>query len=304
MKEKINLHRVRWPIFGLALFLGGCNAVLMNPKGQVGLEQKHLIFTAIGLMLIVVLPVIFMALFFAWKYRASNTKAKYTPEWSHSSAIEFVVWLIPCIIIAILGTITWKTTHSLDPHQPIVSKQKPILIEVMALDWKWLFIYPEQGIATINKIEFPVNTPVVFKITSESVMNSFFIPQLGSQIYAMPGMVTTLHLIANEVGTYQGLSANYSGGGFSGMKFEAVATKTPEEFAQWIDQAKLSSNKLTIASFNELAKPSENSPVTYYSSFDPSLYTTILNKYMGWDMTLTCGPRTVFTPANIIGAAK
>jgi cytochrome o ubiquinol oxidase subunit 2 len=184
------------------VMLSGCNMVLMNPKGAIGVEQRTLIITAIALMLIVVVPVIFMAFAFAWKYRASNKDAKYSPNWSHSNKIEAVVWTIPIIIIAILGTITWKTTHELDPFKPIVTDKKPMTIEVVSLDWKWLFIYPEQGIATVNELAFPKDVPVEFKITSNSVMNSFFIPQLGGQIYAMAGMQTKLHLIGNEAGKY------------------------------------------------------------------------------------------------------
>jgi len=217
-------------LFASALMLSGCNTALMDPKGAIGLEQRTLILTAIGLMLIVVIPVIIMAFAFAWKYRASNTNAKYSPNWSHSNKIEAVVWTVPIIIIAILATITWKTTHELDPFKPIVSDQKTLTVEVVSLDWKWLFIYPEQGIATVNELVIPKDVPVQFKVTSDSVMNSFFIPQLGGQIYAMAGMQTQLHLIANEAGTYKGISSNFSGRGFSGMKFNTIATPTREDF--------------------------------------------------------------------------
>ena len=160
-------------------------------------RQKNLIITALALMLIVVVPVILMTFWFAWRYRASNKAATYTPNWSHSNKIEAVVWGIPCIIILVLGIITWKTTHSLDPRAPLPSTVKPLEIEVVSLDWKWLFIYPEQGVAAVNELVFPANVPVHFKVTSGSVMNSFFIPQLGSQIYAMAGMRNQLNLIAN-----------------------------------------------------------------------------------------------------------
>ncbi|WON76197.1 cytochrome o ubiquinol oxidase subunit II [Serratia sp. UGAL515B_01] len=275
-------------IFGMlslitaTVMLSGCNMVLMNPKGAIGVEQRTLILTAIGLMLIVVIPVIVMAFAFAWKYRASNKEAKYTPNWSHSNKIEAVVWTIPIIIIVILGTITWKTTHDLDPFKPIVTDKKPMTIEVMSLDWKWLFIYPEQGIATVNELAFPKDVPIEFKITSNSVMNSFFIPQLGGQIYAMAGMQTKLHLIGNEAGKYDGISSSYSGHGFSGMKFTAIVTPSEGDFEQWVAKVKESQNTLnTINDFNELAKPSENNPVEYFSSVKPNLFKETIAKFMG-----------------------
>ncbi|CAI0899106.1 Ubiquinol oxidase subunit 2 precursor [Serratia proteamaculans] len=266
--------------------LSGCNMVLMNPKGAIGVEQRTLIITAIALMLIVVVPVIFMAFAFAWKYRASNKDAKYSPNWSHSNKIEAVVWTIPIIIIAILGTITWKTTHELDPFKPIVTDKKPMTIEVVSLDWKWLFIYPEQGIATVNELAFPKDVPVEFKITSNSVMNSFFIPQLGGQIYAMAGMQTKLHLIGNEAGKYDGISSSFSGRGFSGMKFTAIVTPTEGDFDQWVAKVKASSTNLNATSdFNKLAEPSENNPVEYFSSVKPNLFKETIGKFMG-DMNM------------------
>ena len=219
-------------LFAGTVLLSGCDSALLDPKGQIGLEQRSLILTAFGLMLIVVIPAILMAVGFAWKYRASNKDAKYSPNWSHSNKVEAVVWTVPILIILFLAVLTWKTTHALEPSKPLVHDEKPITIEVVSMDWKWFFIYPEQGIATVNEIAFPANTPVQFKVTSNSVMNSFFIPRLGSQIYAMAGMQTRLHLIANEVGTYDGISASYSGPGFSGMKFKAIATKDRAEFDQ------------------------------------------------------------------------
>ncbi|WP_085115456.1 cytochrome o ubiquinol oxidase subunit II [Serratia proteamaculans] len=274
------------------VMLSGCNMVLMNPKGAIGVEQRTLIMTAIALMLIVVVPVIFMALAFAWKYRASNKDAKYSPNWSHSNKIEAVVWTIPIIIIAILGTITWKTTHELDPFKPIVTDKKPMTIEVVSLDWKWLFIYPEQGIATVNELAFPKDVPVEFKITSNSVMNSFFIPQLGGQIYAMAGMQTKLHLIGNEAGKYDGISSSFSGRGFSGMKFTAIVTPTEGDFDQWVAKVKASSTNLNATSdFNKLAEPSENNPVEYFSSVKPNLFKETIGKFMG-DMNMHKGATT------------
>ena len=191
-----------------ALLLSGCRWAVLDPKGPIGLQERSIILTATVLMLIVVVPVIALILIFAWRYRASNEKADYRPNWSHSSRIEAVVWLIPCAIIAALGVITWRSSHSLDPYRPLTSGVAPIRIDAVALDWKWLFIYPDQKVATVNEVAFPANVPVEFHITSATVMNAFFIPQLGSQIYAMAGMQTQLHLLASEAGTYQGLSSN------------------------------------------------------------------------------------------------
>ncbi len=264
-----------------AVLLSGCDSALLNPKGQIALEQRSLILTAFGLMMIVVIPAVLMAVVFAWKYRATNTDAKYSPNWSHSNKVEAVVWTIPILIILFLGVLTWKSTHALEPSKPLASDVKPVEIDVVALDWKWLFIYPEQGIATVNQIAFPANTPVNFKITSNSVMNSFFIPTLGSQIYAMAGMQTKLHLIANEPGTFDGISANFSGRGFSGMKFKAIATKDDAEFQQWVAKVKAAPNTLTtMDDFEKLAAPSENHPVEYFSTANPELFKQVIDKFM------------------------
>jgi len=262
------------PLIG-TLLLSGCNMTLLNPKGQVGLDERNLIITATLLMLLVVVPVIVMTFLFAWKYRASNTSATYTPKWNHSTKIEIAVWAVPVLIIIALGYVTYKSTHALDPYRPLESDVKPITIEVVALDWKWLFIYPEQGIATVNKIVFPAHTPVNFKITSDAVMNSFFIPALGGQIYAMAGMQTKLHLIANENAEMDGISANYSGAGFTGMKFKAIAT-SQEDF-----DVKKAPKQLEQAEYAALAKPSQNNPVELYSSVTPNLFQTIVDKYEG-----------------------
>jgi cytochrome o ubiquinol oxidase subunit 2 len=265
--------------FAMAALLSGCNMSVLDPKGQVAADEKSLIITATLLMLVVVVPVIFLTLYFAWKYRESNTSATYTPNWSYSHRIEAVVWAVPVAIILVLGTITWKTTHELDPYKPLESKVKPITIQVVSLDWKWLFIYPEQHIATVNEIQFPANTPVNFKITSDTVMNVFFIPQLGSQIYAMAGMQTQVNLVADTPGTYDGLSANFSGAGFPDMKFTATAA-SQSDFDAWVAKVKASPNKLGLDNYNELAKQSQKDPVKYFSAVEPVLYAAVLDKYM------------------------
>ena len=267
-------------VAGAGLTLAGCSGGVLDPKGQVGMDEKNLIILCTILMLIVVVPVIVLTLYFAWKYRASRDFEIYTPKWAHSTKIEAVVWSIPILIVISLSVITWRSTHALDPYSPLEGQGEHLTVEVVSLNWKWLFIYPEQGIATVNELVFPANKPVAFKITSESTMNSFFIPQLGSQIYSMAGMETKLHLIANEPGTYKGISSNYSGAGFTGMKFNAIATPTEGDFNDWVASVKQAQTPLTSASYEQLAKPSENNPVTYYSEVSEGLFHDIVMKYM------------------------
>ncbi len=267
-----------------AIFLlSGCKFALLDPKGAVGVQNKELIITAILLMLIVVIPVILMTIYFSYKYRASNTDEEYAPEWSHSTKIEVVVWTIPIIIIAILATVTWHTTHKLEPSKSLDGTTvEPMVIEVVSLDWKWLFIYPEQRIATVNYVAFPKDIPVKFKITSDNIMNSFFIPQLGSQLYAMPGMVTRLNLIANEAGDYKGISASYSGDGFSDMKFTATALADQQSFESWVRQVKGSPQALnSSADYEWLAEPSIKVPVTFYSQVPEDLFSDIVTQFEG-----------------------
>ncbi|WP_397449599.1 ubiquinol oxidase subunit II [Pseudomonas sp. NA-150] len=262
------------------LALSGCNMTLLDPKGQIGIDEKNLIITATLLMLLVVVPVIIMTFAFAWKYRESNTKATYAPDWHHSTKIEVVVWGVPTIIVAALGVLIWKSSHDLDPYKPLESTVKPVTIEVVALDWKWLFIYPEQGIATVNEIKFPANTPVNFRITSDTTMNSFFIPGLGGQIYAMAGMETKLHLISNENHVYDGMAANLSGEGFSDQKFKAYAT-SQADFDAWVAAVKKAPHPLALAEFKELAKPSAKNPVEYFDTVQPDLFQTVIDQYEG-----------------------
>ncbi|ANF59397.1 cytochrome ubiquinol oxidase subunit II [Halotalea alkalilenta] len=268
--------------------LGGCDMVLMDPKGQVGLEQRQLIITAFLLMLIVVIPVIVMTFLFAWKFRASNKQAKYSPNWSHSNKVEFVVWAVPCLIILALAVITYRSTHNLDPMKPTNPDIPPMVVEVVALDWKWLFIYPEQGIATVNQMAMPLDVPVEFRVTSGSVMNSFFIPQLGSQIYAMAGMVNRLHLEANEAGTYSGMSANYSGHGFSGMRFDALAM-SQQDFDGWVEQVRQSNEALDSNSYQNLAEPSERHPVEYFSMVQPNFFQGVVDRFHGRNVSMQAG---------------
>lgn len=259
--------------------LAGCNLAVLNPKGVIAADQKELLLTAVGLMLIVVIPVIILTMIIAWRYRAGNTKATYSPDWAHSTILEVIWWTIPCIIIAILSVITWISSHQLDPYKPITSNVKPITIQAIALDWKWLFIYPDQKIATVNYVEIPVNTPVEFLITADAPMNSFEIPQLAGQIYAMAGMQTKLSLMASQPGDYNGFSSNYSGHGFSDMRFVVSATDE-DSFKKWVKVTKKSHDKLDNVAYNQLVLPSENNPVQYFAVKDDSIFNNVVMKGM------------------------
>ncbi|MFP6560563.1 ubiquinol oxidase subunit II [Paraburkholderia sp. B3] len=293
--KRTTLQRLLLPVgAGLAACLSGCSAGILDPKGSVGVAEKQLIATSTWAMLIVVIPVIVLTLWFAYRYRATNRSATYAPKWSHSTAIEVVVWTVPTLIILFLGVLTWNTSHELDPYKPLESNVKPITVDVVALDWKWLFIYPDLGIATVNQLALPVGTPVNFNITSDSVMNSFFIPQLGTQIYAMAGMQTRLHLIADHAGDFDGLSANFSGKGFSDMKFRTIASN-PQDFDAWVQKVKASSTQLSMDKYAQVAQPSEKVPVQYFSTVDPKLFNNIIAKYNNGHVTdfndASCGTK-------------
>lgn len=282
MRQIPFLRTSGWMVLAaLPLLLSGCDMALFDPKGQIGAQQKDLIILAFGVMQVIVIPVVFMTLFFAWRYRRSNiekNKATYLPNWSHSTKIEAVVWAAPCIIILFLGVITWKTTHSLDPHKPLDSVDKaPLEVDVIALDWKWLFVYPEQGIATVNELYAPKDTPINFRVTSGSVMNSFYIPRLGTQIYAMSGMSNSLHLIGNEVGVYNGRSVAYSGEGFADMTFKTHIT-SDADFQAWVEKVKNSQGAaLTFPEgYNTVAEPSIAHKVEYFPSVDQDFYNKVL----------------------------
>jgi cytochrome o ubiquinol oxidase subunit II len=255
------------------------NIPVLNPSGIIAEQQRDLLITATLLMLIVIIPVFIMVFAFAWRYRAENTKAAYTPDWDHNKAAEAVWWGIPCLIILVLAVITWKSSHSLDPYKSLAADNEQMTIQVVALPWRWLFIYPDHNIATVNYVQFPVDKAVKFEITADAPMNSFWIPQLGGQVYAMAGMVTKLHLRADKTGEFAGSSANLSGEGFAGMKFTAKAS-TESEFLAWVEQTKQSTSALNKSAYNELAKPSSESAVQYFGSVDDQLSHHIVMKYM------------------------
>ncbi len=259
--------------------------VVMAPSGDIAAQQRDLIVVSTVLMLLIIVPVIFLTLLFAWRYRRSNTAATYAPEWHHSTRLEIVIWAAPLAIIIALGAVTWISTHKLDPYRPldrldaeraIPADTKPLTVEVVALDWKWLFFYPELGIATVNEMAAPVDQPINFKITASSVMNSFYIPALAGQIYAMPGMETKLHAVINKEGEYEGFSANYSGAGFSHMRFKFHGLNR-EGFDAWVAKVKQQGTMLNRDTYLKLEKPSEKEPVRYYAGADGDLYAAILN---------------------------
>ena len=274
---------------GLLPLLAGCSDLrVLQPAGPVGLADRQVILIAFALMLIVVIPVIIMSVAIPWRYRAGNQKAAYKPEWTHSTAVEVIVWLVPALIVAALGLLAWNSTHRLDPYAPLPSSKPPLQVEVVSMDWKWLFIYPDLGIASVNQLVFPTGRPLSLRLTSDSVMTSFFIPRLGSQIYAMAGMQTRLNLQADQAGKYLGENSQYSGKGFSFMQFQADATDD-NSFNQWVEKVRNSPMTLDKSGFAQLGKPTMDSPVSYYGKVTPSLFETILGKFgsMAGDMRMS-----------------
>lgn len=266
--------------FAITLLFTGNNIPVLNPKGEIAQKQYDLLVFATLLSLIVVVPVFAMAFYIPWKYREGNkSKKKYQPNWDSNKWIEGIWWGVPIILITILSVVTWKSTHELDPFKPIDAKEKPLTIQAVALEWKWLFIYPEQSIATVNYIQFPVDRPLNFQITADAPMNALWIPNLGGQMYAMNGMSTQLNLIANEPGDYRGLSTNISGRGFADMNFTARAS-SHTEFEQWVDAAKIAPRNLDANEYNKLRGPND-SPVepAYYVLKDQNLYYKIIERF-------------------------
>lgn len=266
------------------LVLGGCDLVVMNPSGDVARQQADLILWSTFLMLLIIVPVMALTVLFAFKYRASNRDAEYQPDWDHSTRIELVIWSAPLLIIIALGALTWLATHKLDPYRPldriapgkpITANDKPLEIQVVSLDWKWLFIYPEQGIATVNELVLPADRQVRFRLTSSSVMNTFYVPALAGMIYTMPGMETKLHAVMNKVGTFEGVSANYSGAGFSDMRFPTLSVD-PAGFEQWVAKTKASGTALDATEYLMLEKPSEKVPAMHFGTIEAGLFDRIV----------------------------
>ena len=270
--------------------LAGCSkAVVLNPAGDIASQQGHMVIQATLLMLIIIVPVIALTLWFAWKYRQNNsatTEADYDPDWHHSTTLELVIWTVPLMIIIALGALTWIGTHKLDPYRPLdrISSTKPLdaqstplVVQVVAMDWKWLFFYPEQGIATVNELAAPVDRPILFQLTATSTMNAFYVPDLAGMIYAMPGMQTELNAVINQPGVFQGMASHYSGKGFSGMtfKFHGLAQ---QDFDQWVAAARAQGKALDRKTYLQLAQPSERDPVQRFASVEEGLYDKVLNR--------------------------
>lgn len=260
--------------------------VVMNPSGDIAKQQGQLVVASTLLMLLIIVPVIVLTLLFAWRYRKSNTKARYEPDWDHSTQLELVIWGAPLLIIIALGLLTWISTHLLDPfrplqrideNRPLAANVKPLEVQVVALDWKWLFIYPEQGVASVNELVTPVDVPINFKISASTVMNSFYIPALAGQIYAMPGMETQLHAVINKPGVYDGFSANYSGAGFSHMRFKYHGV-SDDDFKAWVQKTKAAGGELSRDGYLSLEQPSEREPVRRYGAVAPGLFKAIVNR--------------------------
>jgi cytochrome o ubiquinol oxidase subunit 2 len=261
---------------GLAAMLGGCSGVL-DPQGPIGASEKQILFDAVAIMLAIVVPVIVATLAFAWWFRASNSRARYLPDWEFSGRIELVVWSIPVLVIMFLGGLAWISSHDLDPARPLPGK--PVEVQVVSLDWKWLFIYPDQGIASVNELVVPAGTPLHLRLTSGSVMTAFFVPQLGSMIYTMNGMVTQLYLRADRPGSYPGLASHFSGDGFSGMHFQAQAV-TPTAFAAWVAAAKAAGPVLDGPAYEALSRQSQDVAPFTYRAAAPGLFDQITTQQL------------------------
>jgi cytochrome o ubiquinol oxidase subunit 2 len=257
------------------MLVTSCREGVLDPHGPVGAAERLILFNSTAIMLVVVLPVIVLTLAFAWWYRASNARAAYRPDWSYSGYIELVTWSIPAMVVILLAAVAWIGSHELDPALRLQSDVRPIRVQVVSLDWKWLFIYPDQQVASVNQLEIPTGVPLEFLLTSATVMNSFFVPQLGSQIYTMPGMTTRLNLLADRPGEYPGLSANFSGNGFSDMRFLVHAVPA-SEFASWLEHTRETGAVLNAEAYAQLAEPGINTNLQTYGGVDPQLFERIV----------------------------
>jgi cytochrome o ubiquinol oxidase subunit 2 len=269
---------LRWLVVSAAALVASCQqAGILDPQGPVAAQELLLLINSTAIMLVVVVPVVLATLAFAWWYRSSNLRASRSLDESFEGRLEFVLWSIPALIVILLSGVIWIGSHQLDPRAPIAANSKALQVDVVALDWKWLFIYPEQGIAAVNQLVIPAGTPVKFRLTSATVMNSFFIPQLGSQIYTMGGMTTHLNLLADEPGEYPGFSANFSGDGFAEMRFIAKAVPAGD-FNAWVTQVRGAGSALDDAGYAALAKPSKAVPPATYRSVEPNMFERIIDQ--------------------------
>jgi len=271
-----------------AAALSGCSEGVLDPKGPVAAAERLILFDSLGIMLAIVIPTVLATLAVAYWFRASNRRAGYQPEFAYSGRLELLVWSIPLMTVLLVGSVAWIGAYDLDPPKPIPSSAKPVMVQVASLDWKWLFVYPEEGVASVNHLTIPVGTPVSFELTSSGVMNSFFVPQLAGQIYTMAGMVTHLNLQADHSGTYRGMSANFSGEGFADMHFNVDAV-TPEAFAEWVASTRSSGPVLDAQAYAALVKPSKAVAPFTYRSIAPGLFAGILSAGLQPDDGLCVG---------------
>src|SRR5262249_55643246 len=283
-----------------AAVLGGCSGGVLDPQGPIAAAQRLILLNSTGIMLAIVIPTIFATLGTAYWFRASNTRARYMPDFGYSGRLELLVWSIPIMTVILVGGVTWISSYDLDPPKPLASTEKPVRVQVVALDWKWLFIYPDHGIATVNQLTIPVGTPIRFELTSSGVMNSFFVPQLGGQIYTMAGMVTRIYLQADHAGTYRGMSSNYSGAGFSDMVFKVDAVPA-DKFAQWVAATRTTGPTLDAQSYAELARPSQAVAPFTYRAVAPDLFNGILSNVSS---PVQSGDPLCLTTAGLQGAEK
>lgn len=268
--------------FGTWLLLAGKNIAVLNPQGPIAAQQKDLIIFTLLLSAVIVIPVFVMLGVISWKYREGNSKAKYTPNADGNRWLEALWWGIPIVIIGILGVVAWVSTHQLDPYKPLVSNVKPLNVQVVALQWNWLFLYPDQGVASLNELRIPAGTPVNFELTADAPMSAMWIPSLGTQTYAMTGMSAKLSLQADRPGSYRGSNSNISGKGYADMNFQAIAMPNRQAFDEWVStlSKEKAHNHLEWTTYQELAKPSTDNKVTYYHLHEPKLYTMVIEKYM------------------------
>jgi cytochrome o ubiquinol oxidase subunit 2 len=281
----MSVKRLRGLLLLPSLLLGGCKLVLLNPSGDVARQQSDIMITTTAIMALIIVPVLIAIAVVAWRYRASNKQAEYDAAWDHSPQLELLVWAGPLLIIIAIGAISWIGTHMVDPYRPldriasgkpVPADVKPLEVDVVSLRWKWLFMYPQYGIATVNQLAAPVDRPIRFKLTADAMMDSFFVPALAGQIYTMPGMQTILHGVINKPGEYRGFSANYSGLGFTDMRFKFLGM-TSRDFDQWVAKVRATGGDLDRKAYDQLRQPSRDAPVHYYARFDADLYHRILN---------------------------
>jgi cytochrome o ubiquinol oxidase subunit 2 len=261
------------------MLVASCHEGVLDPHGPVGKAERVILYDSTAIMLAVIIPVIVLTLVFAWWFRARNERARYRPDWEYSGRIEMIIWSIPALVILFLGGIAWTGSHDLDPPVPLEESTAPLDIEVISLDWRWLFIYPRDGIASLNRLVVPAGVPLRFRLTSTTVMNSFFVPQLGSQIYTMPNMVTRLNLEADRPGTFEGFSAQFSGDGFSDMRFDLVSTE-PEAFKDWVSTTKTQGGVLDARTFEDLVKPAKADGAQTYAQVSEGLFDSISSGHM------------------------